>query len=192
MPLNFGLATSSQLLGRSAGLIFLVLYESAWICKLTVGHVGSWRTKTSLLDRFVRHDPPGGSNDRRGIVGEYDIDARLAALKLRQNTRHNFRVSPLPVSCLDSRISLHERISNATKMLYVPNRIYDQIAFLFGFGIEFLAYRIESFGCIRSRIGRSPSLGALSGPLLWSASPRLGSACHTKHCCQNDPGRDPW
>src|SRR4030095_5073855 len=45
-PLNFGFATSSQLLGKSAGLIFLVLQERAWICSLTVASVGSWRTKT--------------------------------------------------------------------------------------------------------------------------------------------------
>ena len=48
-------------------------------------------------------------------------------------------------------------------MLYVPNRIYDQIAFLFGFGIEILAYRIESFGCIRSRIGRRRLWGRFRG-----------------------------
>src|SRR5258706_7766462 len=46
-PLYFGLATSSQLLGKSAGFIFLVLYASAWICRLTVAIFGSCRYSTS-------------------------------------------------------------------------------------------------------------------------------------------------
>src|SRR5262245_13078977 len=41
IPLYFGLATSSQLLGRSPGLIFLVLYVRACTWRLTVGIVGS-------------------------------------------------------------------------------------------------------------------------------------------------------
>src|SRR5262245_32508694 len=92
--------------------------------------------------------------DYRRTLAENDISGFLIALKFGQCARDNFRSGSLPISSVDFWKPFVENCQYRANVLYIPDRIHDQGALLFCFGVKLLCQLLETRISFRARLSQ--------------------------------------